>query len=280
MTPNGPVLTTYSAKVYQASQTFPTTHLVARAIEILEQLSEPLRRETGSDSILEFPTLYDVGEKTDEIGSNHLNEFAEFCDVTPEDEEPFQFSEHQFRRLFAMMYYYRYENPDLSTLSWHLRHTDFNMTRKYITDADFQAAMNEIGLLFAQDVAGSDGYSGGMKDELTELVGSIEIQNEKRAKKIIAREGESSGFMLHMVPDGMCFGLTPNLEERSQCLFEGAVQLSSASRGTCLGCANLLSIKGDVAVSDIDDIVIPSESPILKAAKSDHLKCREAATEC
>lgn len=41
---------------------------------------------------------------------------------------------HQFRRLFAMLYMYRYDHPRLQALSQFLSHLDLDCTRTYVTD--------------------------------------------------------------------------------------------------------------------------------------------------
>jgi hypothetical protein len=41
---------------------------------------------------------------------------------------------HQFRRVFGLIYYYRYENSLLKALSEHYRHSSLSMTKIYLTD--------------------------------------------------------------------------------------------------------------------------------------------------
>ncbi|WP_449357333.1 site-specific integrase [Alishewanella longhuensis] len=266
-TKEGPVIRMYSAKYYQEYQDFPTTRLVKKAVEILELITEPLRAKTGDNSILNIPSL-STDEKSDLIGGKYINEFAKFIGLADESVSSWEFSEHQFRRLFAIMYFYRYEKGDLATLSWHLRHTDFNTTMVYLTDEDFQLVMREVSMQFAKDVASEpDEYSGLMKDELIALSDSIEAQPSKRVDKLLKNAGANAGFALSIVPDGMCFGMTPKLFERSMCLMDGALQLSSATVGSCFGCKNLLGCQSSITVSAIDEIINPFNSPMLRAAE-------------
>lgn len=263
----GPVIRMYSAKYHQEYKNFPTTRLVKKAVEILELITEPLRVQTGDDSIVNIPSLYEQ-QNSDVIGSKHINEFAEFIGLQTETVKEWSLSEHQFRRLFAIMYFYRYDKSDLATLSWHLRHTDFNTTMVYLTDADFQLVMQEVSLQFANDVANEPSeYGGKMKEELIAFAESIEAQPSKRVEKLLDNAGSNAGFALSMVPDGMCFGMTPKLLERSKCLTDGALQLSSATVSSCFGCKNLLSYGNALSVAAVDEIVDPFDSPILKAAE-------------
>jgi integrase len=266
-TKDGPIIRMYSAKYYQEYQDFPTTRLVKKAVEILELITEPLRTKTGDNSILNIPSL-SSREKSDLIGGKYINEFAKFIGLANESVSSWEFSEHQFRRLFAIMYFYRYEKGDLATLSWHLRHTDFNTTMVYLTDEDFQLVMREVSIQFAKDVAREPSeYKGLMKDELIALVDSIDAQPPKRVDKLLKDAGVNSGFALSIVQDGMCFGMTPALFERSKCLMNGSLQLSSASLGSCFGCKNLLGCKSTLSAEAIDEIIDPFDSPMLKAAE-------------
>lgn len=45
---------------------------------------------------------------------------------------------HMGRRFFALIYFYRYDNADMLSLSQQLRHSDISMTNVYIKDPDFR----------------------------------------------------------------------------------------------------------------------------------------------
>ncbi|HHJ1852728.1 MULTISPECIES: hypothetical protein [Pseudomonas] len=266
-TPNGPVIRMYSAKVYQEHKYFPVTKLVAKAVRVLEALTEPVRNEENQ-SLLTFPTL--GGGEVNYWSSGKVNEFAEYVGVPDNEGTPWQFSEHQFRRFFAMMFFYKFESGDLATLSWHLRHTDFEMTAKYITDKDFRRAFEEIKaeriVSFAQSAANerTEALCGNMQKELGDFFSSFDAVSESRAEKMIGKV-EEIGYILNFVPDGACFGQTPTLLERSKCLMDDAVQKSSACRGSCIGCPNLLGFETGISAEDVGLVLDPASSPMLKA---------------
>ncbi|HHH8931345.1 TPA: hypothetical protein ACP3ZJ_004193 [Pseudomonas aeruginosa] len=266
-TPNGPVIRMYSAKVYQEHEYFPVTKLVAKAVRVLEALTEPVRNGE-SQSLLTFPAL--GGGEINYWSSGKVNEFAEYVGVPDNEGTPWQFSEHQFRRFFAMMFFYKFESGDLATLSWHLRHTDFEMTAKYITDKDFRRAFEEIKaeriVSFAQSAANArtEALCGNMQKELGDFFSSFDAVSESRAEKMIGKV-EEIGYILNFVPDGACFGQTPTLLERSKCLMDDAVQTSSACRGSCVGCPNLLGFETGISAEDVGLVLDPASSPMLKA---------------
>lgn len=266
-TPSGPVIRMYSAKVYQEHKYFPVTKLVAKAVRVLEALTESVRNDENQ-SLLTFPTL--GGGEVNYWSSGKINEFAEYVGVSDNEGSPWQFSEHQFRRFFAMMFFYKFESGDLATLSWHLRHTDFEMTAKYITDKDFRRAFEEIKaeriVSFAQSVVNerTEALCGNIKKELGDFFSSFDAVSERRAEKMIGKV-EEIGYILNFVPDGACFGQTPTLLVRSKCLMDDAVQKSSACRGSCVGCPNLLGFETGISAEDVGLVLDPASSPMLKA---------------
>jgi len=266
-TPNGPIICMYSAKVYQEHKYFPVTKLVAKAVRVLEALTEPVRNEKNQ-TLLTFPTL--GGGEVNYWSSGKINEFAEYVGVPDNEGGPWQFSEHQFRRFFAMMFFYKFESGDLATLSWHLRHTDFEVTAKYITDKDFRRAFEEVNaeriVSFARSAANdrTDTLYGNMQTELGDFFSSFDPVSENRAEKMMRRVDEI-GYILCFVPDGACFGQTPTLLERSKCLMDNAVQKSSACRGSCAGCPNLLGFDTGISAEDVGLVLDPTSSPMLKA---------------
>ena len=142
-TPNGPSIRLYSAKVEQNYDFFPVTRLVARAIEVLERLTSQIRTEENQ-KLLQVPTVQ--GGKNEFWQQGKMNEFAALVEADRECEgsDKWIFSEHQFRRFFAMTYFYKFDASDLPTLSWHLRHDSFDMTEKYLTDKDLRPCLMRL----------------------------------------------------------------------------------------------------------------------------------------
>ena len=260
-TTEGPYIRMYSAKVDQAFDYFPTTRLVKKAVSVLEKLSAPVR-SGDSQGLLQVPSLQ--GGHYHFWQSGKINEFANMVEADGDKKNKCVFSEHQFRRFFAMTYFFRYDAGDLPSLSWHMRHSDFEMTMKYLTDSNGHLAVEEVRAEKIIQMAKESGrYGGTMEEDLVGLVESLELQKESRVDRLIARVNDI-GLVINYVPDGVCFGDSPTLKLRSSCLEKGAVQRSSAALGTCLGCPNLASFSTPGGVECIVDY---KKSPILKAAK-------------
>ena len=100
-------------------------------------------------------------------------------------------------------------------------------------------------------------------NELRDLILDTELQSDKRTEKMI-KKIKDIGLVINHVPDGICFGKTPDLKERSSCLHAGALQLSSVKKGSCTGCPNLAAFDRP---QDAQLIVEVSQSPMMKKAR-------------
>lgn len=257
--PNGPYINLYSGKVDQMFDYFPVTRLVARAVNVLERLSESVRTR-DNESLLQVPTLQ--GGHYEFWQNNKMNEFACLVEAEEVEGEPqkWNFSEHQFRRFFAQTYFYKYDAGDLPTLSWHMRHSNFHMTEVYLTDEAFGEVYDEVLAEKVADLVQGNGDLAGIQQDLKSLVDNLELQGEKRIDRLKKRVKEI-GLILKFVPDGICFGDTVQFKDRSQCLTRGEIQISSAKPGTCIGCPNLCGFEHP---QDAQSIVEISKSPMLQ----------------
>lgn len=59
---------------------------------------------------------------------------------------------HPFRRFFALLYFYRYDNPKLLALQHHLRHLDPGMTVVYLSDPPVRREADRIEVLYRKRV--------------------------------------------------------------------------------------------------------------------------------
>ena len=134
----------YIEKTLQHKEWIPVPLLVARAVETLETMSARARRQSKTDYLFQWLSpdgkiiRYDIGD--------HLDDFARLVKVPlhqPLDESPreWHWSPHQFRRFFAVLYFYRYEGASVEALAHHLRHFSLDMTRHYITQDPEVAAL-------------------------------------------------------------------------------------------------------------------------------------------
>ena len=110
-----------------------------------------------------------------------------FRDVCGAPETDWRFTAHQFRRFFATLYFWWYDNStDIAALSHHLRHFEIEMTQRYVRSVGYGAqwrdAHEEWKAGFFQDAAdGSRRVSGKAGRRLIRLVEKL----EKRFRKDI-----------------------------------------------------------------------------------------------
>jgi integrase len=138
-------LTIYIEKTSQRYDLCPVPALVKKAIAVLEKLSEKAREQSGNDSLWQYVSSDGkVVQLNGQKVRNSLQDFyTSFVDADLSQEWSFSF--HQFRRMFALLYYYRFEGAYIGALSYHLRHFNIDMTKQYITDEKFMKEMKEIG---------------------------------------------------------------------------------------------------------------------------------------
>jgi hypothetical protein len=274
--PNGPVLTSYIAKTYQDYKKLPTARIVKVAIELLEKLSAPVR-SGDQQSIFTFPNVKDDNPSQFRLKEVIADLWEVFELPTNENGDRWELSEHQFRRMFALMYYYRYDGGELSTLSWYLQHTDWEMTLAYITDeygnSELDDAMHERIFDYMDELTNpsprtSDNkYSGYMAHELAEFTSKLEFEDAKRfdrrekVKSAIADVGLAFTF----ISEGACFGKSPSLKTKANCYRDGRIQTATACSNQCKGCPALLGFETGQSELNFNSILNPSESPMLNA---------------
>jgi hypothetical protein len=264
----GPEIDFYVGKTYQEEHPFPATKLMHKAVGILERLSAPVR-SVDDNRILQFPSFKTPNESNELSLTSYIHEFCEHIEIPnlEDDIRSWEFSEHQFRRLFALMYFYRYEDSDLSTLSWHLRHTDWEMTVKYVTDpkmrVELDSVMRERIYEMVTDSASGD-CGGEMSKELGSLLTSLEGHSHSRVDKLISKKVDEIGYVIDVMPPGACFGRTPGYAERGNCFSYNRIYPESGCAEQCDGCPNLASFAN--ALEEQEAILMqPFSSPMLAA---------------
>ncbi|URI11615.1 hypothetical protein MW290_22005 [Aquincola tertiaricarbonis] len=146
-----PWLRAYIQKTLQGKEWLPTADIVGRAFAVLCRLSTISRRENGDKFITRWTTPFISGGSTiiRNWSKANINQFANFVG-TPKvvglngELEDWAWNSHQFRRFFAVLYFYRYRGS-IDDLAYFLRHLDLEMTRKYLTVTPDQAkAFREV----------------------------------------------------------------------------------------------------------------------------------------
>lgn len=153
----------------------PVPAIVRTAVTTMESISAEARRISAKDSI--WQTLKD--EKPTPIrAESHLNILALLGGTFEVAGRSWRFSPHQFRRFFAMLYFWRYDPGELGAISHHLRHFDLEMTKRYLTDDDAVLIFQEIGVMWRGDllrkvIEGSRSASGPAGDRLKKAAGKL-----------------------------------------------------------------------------------------------------------
>lgn len=146
-----PWLRAYVAKTLRGRERIPASTAVVKAVEVLKWLSASARSPTNRWLFqVRDPSGLSDRTFTPNI-SSALSAFSAIARVpTLPDGTSWRFSPHQFRRFFAIVYYYRYRDRSLTALSHYLQQNDPDSTRTYITEARVG------GLLKMADVARAD----------------------------------------------------------------------------------------------------------------------------
>jgi integrase len=104
---------------------------VARAVEILERISLPMRRSSKRRDLFLIRNLRsgDIAPVTNVDISSRINQFAAYVDVRHHEGKPWRFTPHQFRKTFAR-FVARRDRSQLMALSDHFKHASIAMTAR------------------------------------------------------------------------------------------------------------------------------------------------------
>ena len=142
----------YIEKTLRTYDQMPIPAAVHHAIECLEEISAEARAETGDDSLWQYRSKH--GGRFVRLRPNgELNNLSRF--VGEDIHKRWKFHPHQFRRFFAMVYFWRYEPGDIAALAHHLRHFELEMTRQYVTDDGFSRIWQDVAEERQRDVLAS-----------------------------------------------------------------------------------------------------------------------------
>ena len=179
----------YIEKTLQEDDAIPIPVAVHTAVRRMEAISEDARKSTGTDSIWQFRASF--GDKVRPLRPHQqLNEIAGYFDT--EAGSDWRFTAHQFRRFFAMLYFWRYEKGDLAGLSHHLRHFDLEMTRRYVTDTQFGRIWTEVEQEWRADVVrgvveGSRAIGGAAGERIKRQIEKMR-QGFRKNTEVVTRE--------------------------------------------------------------------------------------------
>lgn len=145
---DGWFLRSFIGKTLQREEFIPVPFLVAKAVQVMSAVSKHARLQTGSERL--FQCMDANGRVIALDIGRHLDKFAKAVDIPPLSERNgsrifWHWHPHQFRRFFAILYFYRFEDASIEALSHHLRHFNIEMTRRYVTmDPEVAALWTDV----------------------------------------------------------------------------------------------------------------------------------------
>ena len=266
-------LNSYVAKTLQKNADFTTVSLVEKSVSILERMSENGRKKTNTTSLFVFDDSFDRPPTTMKSINSIGNDFFDFIGIERDvNGKHFKLSEHQFRRFFAIMFYYRYEssNGNIDALMHELAHADWGMTARYLTEKETGSALRRLHKQYndarsnrlvdysLRDDLGGEGFPL-LKGRLEQTVDSMpEIMREIAIDAV-----EDNNFVFDFIPNGLCLGNTPWLSELCNCYRDSHVMQHDASIGMCSGCPAQITIP-EIASGEMKPLKQCGESAILK----------------
>lgn len=165
-------------KTLQREEWIPIPRLVVRAVKAMTTISAVARRETGSDHL--FQWLGSSGNSMRLDVSSYLDGFAAAVETPLHVPRGgvgvvWHWHPHQFRRFFAILYFYRFEGATIEVLSHQLRHFSLEMTKRYVTQDPEAAALwtdvewGYMGHVARSIVSGERSVSGGAGERLKKI---------------------------------------------------------------------------------------------------------------
>ena len=226
----------YIEKTLQRKEWIPVPSLVARAIAVLSAISAGARQDSGSNRLFQWRKADGEIHKLN-VG-RYLDDFAAAVKVplhrTKAGEAPvrWHWHPHQFRRFFAILYFYRFEGATIEALSHYLRHFNIEMTRRYVTqDPEVAALWTDVewgymGHVARTIVAGERSVAGAAGERLKKLASKL-IDVFRRKLQIVSPERVGASLTLLMQRQGMV--LTPKPWVTCSC----PKTLAAASTAAC-----------------------------------------------
>lgn len=247
---------TYIAKTLQDWDKTPCNEIVVAAVKILERWSAPARAISNDVRLFQYATL-ETNKVMYITNHRHFNLFVNFLSLTPlPDGSQWVFTPHQFRRFFAILYFWRYQYGNLAALSHHLRHLNPAMTLRYLTEEDSGAIFRHVGKEFTTTVLteaalGERNISGNFGERFKATARKlrqhfrrvVKVVSPRLVGRLVERYVERSGRRLRAMPWGYCFcGTLPHQLQSAKCLEHNPAPTSAgpdssnSSPTTCANC--------------------------------------------
>lgn len=267
-----PWLRIYIAKTVQEESVIPIPQVVAEAVRVLERLSARARTQTGLPFLFQMnlpgtnTTLGISGDGAPNFPfGRFLRCFGYFLDIPAlEDGSRWTFKPHQFRRFFAILYIWVYELGDWGALSYHLRHFNPEMTRRYVSDPELGhilalANKEHTAQVMANAALGKTNIGGALGSRLKlaakrlydRMSVRVHIVPERVFIQRLTRFVERTGVTLRALPWGFCGCNPDNASDAADCALPTQERtqpripdIASATPALCQEC--YFSVRSDV----------------------------------
>lgn len=205
----------YIEKTLQQKEWIPVPGLVARAVEVLLAISAEARGVSGESRLFQWCrtdgkiVTLDVGRHLDDFASLAHLPLHQLQDASP---TAWHWHPHQFRRFFAVLYFYRFEGATIEVLSHYLRHFSLEMTKRYVTqDPEVAAIWTDVewgymGHVARSIAAGERSVSGAMGERLKKTARRL-VDLFRRKLQVASPERVGTSLTLVMQRQGLV--LTP-----------------------------------------------------------------------
>ncbi|QND70210.1 site-specific integrase [Tardiphaga robiniae] len=262
----------YIEKTERRHVWIPVTNGVARAIETLRIISQGAREKSGDPGL--FQRLNPFGEPKRFYAAKHLDRFAknagaiafEGADVSTRE---WHWAPHQFRRFFAVLYFYRSDGASIETLSHMLRHFSLRMTRQYIEmDPELQDIWSDVEWGFTgeltREIAEGGRVSGAAGDRLMSsrdrFRRNLNVVDPEEIAALLQYQVDEELWEIVPMPWGTCTcPSTAHAASKAACRGKtgealGAVgaDRSEAEPALCAECPHFLIKKENAAVVDAE----------------------------
>lgn len=245
-------------KTVQGNVVIPVPEVVASAVSVLEKFSQRSRMQTDTQFIFQYNVpgtnvcygISSEGLPIFDLGG-FLSKFGYFVDVPMmEDGTKWLFKPHQFRRFFAILYIWIYELGDWDALSFHLRHFNPEMTKRYVTDSELgqiislankehTAQIIANAALGKSEIAGLGGKR--LKEAAMHLYAKmnqrVQVVSERKFVQRISRYVDRAGITLHAMPWGFCAASIDKANSGCECSeSKFKPEFTQATISTCKDC--------------------------------------------
>ena len=266
------LISVYVAKTEKKYDTFPTNNLLIKAVESMKAIAEFSQQYTGKTLLFQWFQMDSGCHGAIKNYAALISFFAEQKGLTKDlSGHKIKYACHQFRRFFAILFYWRYGEKDIYALSSYLGHFSIEMTKLYIQELTGEGLFNEEEKKWLAKTIGNAWYKGqklggnvgkGINDKGKKLIASFKsrlklikparlktyLENKQKLEGLVmeaaTEEAEHLALKVQFTSYGIiCFGQSEGLRNKVRCVpasertIHSMPRPQNASFDICSGCA-------------------------------------------